>query len=76
MSRCSWWPPVDLWERYYGFSGWSSDAESDYQKWLAEIHKDYRPLPRSVWRKRLRGSSQFNRLLKVIEDKSLETATY
>ncbi|KAF6742411.1 hypothetical protein DFP72DRAFT_830525 [Ephemerocybe angulata] len=67
ITRVSWWPPADLWEERYGFTGWSPDAEDFYHARLSEINRTWKPLPRSEWRKRLRQSSAFRSLLASVE---------
>ncbi|KAF6764196.1 hypothetical protein DFP72DRAFT_840303 [Ephemerocybe angulata] len=67
FTRMSWWPPADLWDQRYGFTGWSPDAEDFYYNRLAEIKRTWKPLPRSEWRKRLRQSSALKATLSAME---------
>ena len=70
MGRVSWWPPVDLWESLCGPLGWTSDAEAYFTERLEEIERDYKPLPRSEWKHRLRKSGPLIRLRTAVESKS------
>ncbi|KAF6750467.1 hypothetical protein DFP72DRAFT_1072190 [Ephemerocybe angulata] len=70
VARFSWWPPADLWDQRYGFAGWSTDAEAFYVGRINEIQKDFKPLPRSEWRRRLKQSSQFKALVTNNESQS------
>ncbi|KAJ3543872.1 hypothetical protein NMY22_g2989 [Coprinellus aureogranulatus] len=66
----SWWPSPDLWEEYHGSSGWSPFAEAFFQSRLAEIQKNFKPIARSGWRKRLHPSASLRKAREKVRAQS------
>ncbi|KAJ3528941.1 hypothetical protein NMY22_g9201 [Coprinellus aureogranulatus] len=69
-GRLSWWPPPDLWEEFHGCNGWSSFAEAFFKSRTAEIEKNFRPIARSSWRKRLRPSASLKKAREKVRSQS------
>lgn len=68
----SWWPPTDIWRKYYNYPFWTDMMERVFQDRVRIIAEGIGyPLTRKEWKKRLRPQSTTRRFQDKINELSL-----
>lgn len=68
----SWWPPTDIWHKYYHYPFWTDTMERTFQHRLSVIATgNAYPLTRKEWKKQLRPQGTTRRFQDKIDELSL-----